>query len=96
MENNKNTPVIYSNSVGISCGAFDVTLHIGMQMPEGDFVPQAIVFLSWPHAKKLVEILQNEINRYEKMYGQIKTEPNPDVIKEMQEKGEIEIINQEG
>ena len=38
MENNKNTPVIYSNSVGISCGAFDVTLHIGMQMPEGDFV----------------------------------------------------------
>lgn len=94
--NNKDIPVLYSNSIAVSCSAFDVTLQIGMQIPEGNFVPQTIVFLSWPHAKKLVEILQNEINRYEKMYGQIITEPNPALIKEMQEKGEIEIIDQEG
>jgi hypothetical protein len=90
---NNQVPVIYTNSAFFYAAQYDLNIHVGRKDIKGEHQDVANIIMSWPHAKAFLEVLTKQVGIYEKMFGKINLEPDPKIAKELQEAGEIKVIN---
>jgi hypothetical protein len=77
IENGPNEITSYANLVGMVFGVDDVLLHFALRT-EGDptkAVGVAKIYLSLPHAKRIVTALKNGLEQIEKLVGEIVEDP---------------------
>jgi len=65
-------PIIYTNYVSLEMGVYDLSLNLGIRYDQ-KIIENAKVIMSWQHAKKLTELLNQQIEFYENLYGKINT-----------------------
>jgi len=90
---NNQVPVIYTNSASFYSSQYDLDIHVGRKDIKGEHQDAANIIMSWPHAKTFLEVLTRQVGIYEKMFGEINLEPDPKIAKELQEAGEIKVID---
>lgn len=70
---NEEAPNVYANSVNLTMSVYDVTLHFAQATgpdPE-DQREQVNVIMSPQHAKVMIQMLQENLDSYEKEIGDI-------------------------
>lgn len=74
-------PYVYSNHAEINTSINDVKIDFGTAMKDRNnkivFENSATVFMSPQHAKKLVDILNQQLIKYELMFGELPKAPLP-------------------
>ncbi|THF83730.1 DUF3467 domain-containing protein [Cohnella fermenti] len=84
--------IIYTNQIQLAMQPMDFTLSLNMVGVDGAVENQANVYISPQHAKSLLIALAENVRMYEELFGSINLEPNSDKIKELQEKGAIQVL----
>jgi hypothetical protein len=68
------SPVYYTNNVGINASSFDVTLQIGLtkEVTAKNMIvqEQARIIMSPQHAIVLLDALRNVLNEYDRLMGE--------------------------
>lgn len=86
MNDNLDKLIFYSNRIELEGSGFDLKFTFRIS-DNGQNNELAQVYISWPHAKKLLEIIKGKIDEYESLYSEIITEPNQEALERlMQEK----------
>jgi hypothetical protein len=85
------TKIIYTNQIQMAIQSYDFTLMLNTIMPDGSIANHAMVYLSPQHAKGLLKILAENVQTYEELFGPINVEPDSNKVRELQEKGAIQI-----
>lgn len=72
-------PHLYSDSVEVNSSLFDFRLHVritlGRSKEEITYKHLCSLHLSPPHFKKLVQLLNEHLENYEQLFGEIPTQP---------------------
>ncbi|QYR20787.1 DUF3467 domain-containing protein [Paenibacillus sp. sptzw28] len=76
----------YSNELGITVSLYDFIFEIKENNPNGEKITHGTITVSPQHAKSFLQVLAENIAKYEEMFGSIKI-PDYREIEELQRKG---------
>lgn len=78
---------LYSNDIQLSVGYFDFTLHFKHNTPDAEDLLGSIT-LSPQHAKSLAQLILQNVQHYESIFGNIPYQ-SPEDMQQLVEKGII-------
>lgn len=71
----ENLPTVYANLISVTGSMHDVRLTLGRHAPGGGGSFELAVYLSYPAAKQMVDLIQGILGSYEETFGPIHLEP---------------------
>ena len=77
-------PIIYTNSINVRRTNFDIQIVVGVieEATDSEIVTKAetVLYMSPQHGKAMAQALQNQIDKYEAMFGPIVVSPQPGMV----------------
>ena len=90
MEQNRRN-IIYANQIQVQMQLFDFSLTLNTVDPDGIHQEQGVLYLSPQHAKALLQVLSDNVNMYESLFGPINLETDEKQLEMLSSQGRIQI-----